>query len=290
VSFQQIRDRAGRVRGIPLQAVLLAAGAVQDQHDKAKWHTAQGVIAVTGPKFMNWSRGVGGGGAIDLAIHLCNMGFKDAVEWLWRRFPDRRIPEQARMSTKPSLSLPPPDAGELSRVKHYLVAARAIPPAVVEPLIESGRLYADSRANAVFVLLGNRSTPVGAELRATGQRPWRGMAPGSSKDLGFFDVRPAEAEGILKDSPAGVILCESAIDALSCFAIHPRHRCISTAGARPNPCWLASLIQQGHQVHCGFDADPTGENMARAMIALHPTVQRLRPSVHDWNDVLRAAA
>ena len=283
MSFQQIRERAGSVRGISLQAVLLAAGAVQDRYDKAKWHTAQGVISVTGPKFMNWSRGVGGGGAIDLAIHLYRMGFKDAVEWLWRSFPDRRVPEQAQMSTKPSLSLPPPDAGELSRVKHYLAAARAIPPAVVEPLIESGRLYADSRANAVFVLLGKGSTPVGAELRATGQRPWRGMAPGSLKDLGFFDVRPAEAEGI--------ILCESAIDALSCFAIHPRHRCISTAGARPNPCWLASLIQQGHQVHCGFDADPTGESMARAMIALHPTVRRLRPPAHhDWNDVLRAAA
>ncbi len=282
VSFQQIRDRAGRVRGIPLQAVLLAAGAVQDQHDKAKWHTAQGVISVTGPKFMNWSRGVGGGGAIDLAIHLYSMGFKDAVEWLWRRFPDHRVLEQAQMSTTPALSLPSPHAGELSRVKHYLVADRAIPPAVVEPLIECGRLYADSRANAVFVLLGNRSTPVGAELRATGQRPWRGMAPGSSKDLGFFDVSPVEAEGI--------ILCESAIDALSCFAIHPRHRCISTSGARPNPCWLASLIQQGRQVYCGFDSDPTGENMARAMIALHPTVQRMLPSAHDWNDVLRAAA
>jgi hypothetical protein len=28
--------------------------------------------------------------------------------------------------------------------------------------------------------------------------------------------------------------------------------------------------------------------MARAMIALHPTVQRLRPPHHDWNDVLKA--
>lgn len=38
------------------------------------------------------------------------------------------------------------------------------------------------------------------------------------------------------------------------------------------------------------EADPTGEAMARAMLALHPTVRRLRPSAHDWNDVLRAAA
>lgn len=282
MTFQQIRDRAGRVRGISLQAVLLAAGAVQDRYDKAKWHTAQGVISVTGPKFMNWSRGIGGGGAIDLAIHLNNLGFKDAVEWLWRRFHGFDGPEQAWTTTKPSLRLPPPAAGQLSRVKHYLVADRSIPPAVVEPLIESGRLYADGRANAVFLLLGKRGAPIGAELRGTGPRPWRAMAPGSRKDIGFFDVHADNAEGI--------VLCESAIDAISCFTLHPWYRCISTAGARPDPLWLAPLIRHGCPVYCGFDADATGEAMASAMIAIHPAVRRLQPPAHDWNDVLRAAA
>jgi len=63
---------------------------------------------------------------------------------------------------------------------------------------------------------------------------------------------------------------------------------LSTAGARPNPHWLPPLLVQGCQVYCGFDADPTGDAMAQAMIALHPRVQRLRPSQHDWNDVLKA--
>jgi hypothetical protein len=30
--------------------------------------------------------------------------------------------------------------------------------------------------------------------------------------------------------------------------------------------------------------------MADAMIALYPRVQRLRPSQHDWNDVLKVRA
>ena len=72
--------------------------------------------------------------------------------------------------------------------------------------------------------------PVGAELRGTTERRWRGMAPGSQKDRGFFAI-PAEARATL-------VLCESAIDALSCFALHPDYRCLSTAGARPNPRWL----------------------------------------------------
>ena len=70
----------------------------------------------------------------------------------------------------------------------------------------------------------------------------------------------------------------------------PHRRCLSTAGARPNPRWLAPLLNQGCEVYCGFDADPAGDDMARAMIALHPTVKRLRPPEHDWNDVLRAQA
>jgi hypothetical protein len=258
--------------------VLLAAGAAQDRCDKAKWHTAQGVISVTGMKFMNWNSGVGGGGAIDLAIHLNGMGFKDAVEWLWRRFPRSAIPGHVPLPPRPELKLPPPDESSLWRVKRYLVGERGLAPALIDPLVESGRLYADNRANAVFLLLGKQETPVGAELRGTSGRPWRGLAPGSRKDLGYFAVHAAQ--------PEGIILCESAIDAASCFAIHPRCHCISTAGARPNPSWLAPLIRQGCPVYCGFDADPAGESMARAMIAIHPTIKRLRPSQHDWNDVL----
>lgn len=279
MNFQQIRDRADCVRGIPLSSVLLATGAEPDLFDKAKWHTAQGVISVTGMKFMNWSRCAGGGGAIDLAIHLNNMGFKEAVEWLWRHFPDPGRPEQSQPGPRPGLRLPQPDAGQLRRVERYLVRDRGITPALIERLIQSGGLYADNRANAVFLLLGKENTPVGAELRGTSRRQWRGMASGSRKELGYFSIPAAHTEGI--------ILCESAIDAISCFMIHPRHRCISTAGARPNPRWLAPLIRQGPQVYCGFDADPAGESMARAIIALHPTVKRLRPSLHDWNDVLK---
>lgn len=281
MSFQQIRDRADIVRGISLESVLLASGAEGDRHDHTKWRTAQGNISVTGAKFMNWTRGVGGGGAIDLAMHLNGMGFKEAVEWLWRNFHGwQAAPPVA--PPKKDLRLPRPHCGALGRVKDYLVGVRGLPPAVLNPLIASGRLYADDRANAVFVLLGEGNVPVGAELRGTSGRPWRGMAPGSRKDLGFFAAQAAEVDN--------VILCESAIDAISCLVIHPRSRGISTAGAQPNPTWISPIIQANWPVYCGFDADPAGESMASAMIALHPTIRRLRPSHKDWNDVLRSRA
>ncbi len=280
MTFPQLRARADVLRAIPLAAVLPLCGAQPDRDDPHKWHTSQGVLSVTGAKFMNWNRGVGGGGAIDLVIHLHRLSFKEALDWLGRHFAGVLIPEPVAPTAPPRLKLPPPDPNQLGRVKHYLVAERRIDPALLDPLLQSATLYADPRANAVFLLRDEHNTPVGAELRGTTARPWRGLAPGSSKDLGFFSVPAAP--------PPGIILVESAIDALSCFTLHPQHRCISTAGARPNPRWLASLIQQGSQVYCGFDADFTGDDMARALIARHPTVQRLRPSQHDWNDVLRS--
>ena len=55
-------------------------------------------------------------------------------------------------------------------------------------------------------------------------------------------------------------------------------------GARPNPRWLPALLYQPLAFYCGFDSDATAEQM----IASHPSICRLRPSQHDWNDLLRS--
>ena len=280
VTFAQLRDLADQLRITPLESVLRRSGAHPDPSDRHKWHTSRGVLSVTGAKFMNWNRAQGGGGAIDLVMHLHQLSFGQAVRWLAESFPGPFRPQPQPPPPQATLALPPPDPAKLWRVRQYLVRERWLPAALVESLIQSGTLYADHRANAVFLLLGKEKQPVGAELRGTTPRPWRGLAPGSQKDLGFFAVPSAPLPAL--------ILVESAIDAISCFALHPGHRCLSTAGARPNPHWLAALINQGYSVQCGFDADPTGDHMARALIALHPTVRRLRPPQHDWNDVLHA--
>jgi hypothetical protein len=279
MTFQEIRERANRVRSIPLQEVLLLAGAKRDRYDKAKWHTARGVTSCTSAKFMNWNQGVGGGGAIDLAMHLNNLGFKAAVRWLCHNFPnlDRRQPLEPACASE--FLLPPQDPGKLPAVKRYLTEERGIAPLLTQRLIESGRLFADSRANAVFLLLGKENKPVGAELRGTTTVRWRGMAPGSRKDLGYFSVSAPAAKT--------AILCESAIDAISCLELHPSCLCVSTSGARPNPRWLPWLIRQGFEIYCGFDSDSTGETMASNMIALHPGIKRLRPDKHDWNNTLK---
>jgi hypothetical protein len=303
MTFAQRRELAARVRDLPLERVLPLCGGRPDHRDHRQWHTSAGTLSVTGAKFMNWTLGAGGGGAIDLVIHLRHLDFKSAVDWLASHFsaalpPEpREIGPTARAAPAPTtisrgepgappaaseLRLPQPVPSQLARVRDYLITVRHLPARLVATLIDSGTLYADARANAVFLLRDEHHLPVGAELRGTTGTPWHGLAPGSRKDLGCFAI-PVEPRPV-------VVLCESAIDALSCFVFHPAYRCLSTAGARPEPRWLRPLLEQGCQVYCGFDADPTGDAMAEAMIALHPRVQRLRPTRHDWNDVLKAQA
>lgn len=291
------RQRTDRLRAVPLTEVLRLCGAQPDRFDRRKWHTAQGALSITGAKFMNWTHGVGGGGAIDLVIHLRSVGFKEALQWLDRHFPTPLTAPDPPSPQKPPLQLPTPQPVHLERVRNYLIIQRGLPSDLIHSVIRSGSLYADHRANAVFVLLGKQNNPVGAELRGSGPLLWRGMAPGSQKDLGFFAAPvpppsplPSQPPVCRSGRPPAIILCESAIDALSCFVLHPDHRCISTAGARPNPAWLPDLLSKSSSVFCGFDGDPTGEAIANAMIAHHPTVRRLRPPIHDWNDTLRSLA
>jgi hypothetical protein len=288
MNFDELRQLAAQMRELPLESVLRARGAVPDRRDKHKWQTDQGSLSITGARFMNWQQGIGGGGAIDLTLHLGEPDFRAAVLWLARnvagiaardQLPTPR-PSSTPAGTKRVLRLPLRNDGKLPRVIDYLVHERRLPEALVNSLIDGERAYADDRGNAVFLLVaGKPHRVVGAELRGTGASTWRGMAAGSSKDAGFFWIGDALSQRI--------VLCESAIDAISCHALDRERICISTSGVRPHPRWLPALIARGHTIHCGFDADQAGDEATNAMITRHPVIQRLRPSAKDWNDVLR---
>ena len=273
------RERTNRLRAIPLTDILRAADARPDPHDPAKWHTRRGTLSVNGAKFFNWNEATGGGGAIDLAMHLQGLVFRQAIDWLAQRFAVPSEDVAASSQTPRPLVLPVPDPEAWSTIIRYLNGPRRLPMAALQTLHASDDLYADHRHNAVLLLRNERNEPVGAELRGTGPLTWRGMAPGSRKDNGYFALGPPH--------PKTIVLCESAIDAISCHSLSPDRLCISTSGARDNPAWMPALLARGLPVYCGFDADETGECMAQTMIARHPTVQRLRPTCHDWNDVLR---
>jgi hypothetical protein len=298
VNRDDFRGQADLVRAIPLEVVLTTWGSVRDRRDKSQWRTPRGPLAVTGTKFFNWHACQGGGGAIDLVMHLGDMDAGAAIQWLQRNLYSAASASSptASISTNPQpqppssytpvadsarqpLHLPAPAPTRLPRVRQYLAEQRCLAEDILNRLIDAGKIYADGRGNAVFLMVaGKANRPIGAELRGTGHRVWHGLALGSSRDAGYFWI------GV--PGPHKIILCESAIDAISCHQLHSESICISTAGIRPDAPWLDPLIARGYDIHCGFDADEAGETASRQMIARHPTIQRLRPPAHDWNDAL----
>ena len=48
------------------------------------------------------------------------------------------------------------------------------------------------------------------------------------------------------------------------------------------------MLRMQCPIFCGFDADGAGDEAAGIMISLHPTISRLRPTLHDWNEMLMA--
>lgn len=275
-----MRDLAP-LRAVPLADVMQRLGATRDARDKERWKTHRGPVSVTGMRFFNWHEHAGGGGAIDLVMHLRSANFKDAVAWLQDAFGHVNA---AMAGTSQSINrvFQPPQRNDrmLARVIRYLEDERAIPPEVLAMLLGANAVYADARGNAVFLHLDRRGRPIGAELRGTTSVQWQGMAAGSRKAMGYFAAGLADADE--------VVLCESAIDAISCHALRPAAHCISTAGACSDRAWLPRVLASARPVWCGFDADEPGTIAARAMIARHPTIRRLCPKTHDWNDDLKA--
>lgn len=300
------RDRADAVRSLPLELVLEEWGANRDRRDRHRWHTDRGVLSIneTCVKFFNWQEQTGGGGAIDLVMHLGRMDVRAAVTWLEERFsigihtstasPHVSASHAARSRKPCTLHLPEPDPAQLDRVRRYLTEQRRLSLEIIEPLIESGRIYADHRANAVFLMVvGKPHRAIGAELRGTGPQVWRGLAKGTRKDAGYFWVGAVSSSKSSGPCTGEIILCESAIDAISCHQIHAAREvatiCISTAGARSQLPWLEPLLHRGYTIHCGFDDDNAGNRACHLLLRNYPSIKRLIPSAHDWNDVLTRA-
>jgi hypothetical protein len=301
VTSDDFRRRADAVRSIPLQVVLTCWGAKRDRHDRSGWRTARGPLSVTGSKFFNWQQETGGGGAIDLVMHLSGWDVGAAVSWLEQHLGcgpaagssttnsnsgngSRPSGGTAKARHRGPLRLPAANLANLQRVRRYLTQQRGLAADILQPLIDAVKVYADQRGNAVFLMVaGKANRPVGAELRGTRPRAWRGLAPGTRKDAGYFWVGAGNSKKI--------VLCESAIDAISCFQLHSGQPdwaciCISTAGVRPDAPWLLPLLARGYHIYCGFDDDQAGNAASRQMITRHPSIQRLRPPAHDWNDAL----
>jgi len=301
-----------QVRGIDLEDTMRALGGVQDRYDTHKWQVAGEHISINGEKFYNHDRQSGGGQSIDLVMHVGGYTFRQAVAYLnhaggsdlavaaaaqYGARQGQEIVERERDA--PARFMPPTrDEGRWPQVRAYLVEQRGIPRGMVDELHARGALYADRRANAVFIRQDAEGRAVGASLRGTAPgSQFQGLALGSRRGEGHFSFSLGEP------APYRVPqyhIAESPIDALSRAALaqHVGERgeftFVSNDGHGELPRrQIEEGLARGALVHCGFDNDTGGDKLWQQVTEAYPraeAVVRERPpaDAKDWNEALQA--
>ncbi len=301
-----------QVRGIDLEDTMRTLGGVQDRYDKHKWQVAGEHISINGEKFYNHDRQSGGGQSIDLVMHVGGYTFRQAVAYLNRAGgPELAVAAAAQYGARqgqeiverergePARFMPPVrDEGRWAQVRAYLTEERAIPAGMVDELHARGALYADRRANAVFLRTGAEGQAVGASLRGTAPgSQFQGLALGSRRDEGHFSFTVGEPVAYRVPQ---YHIAESPIDALSraALALQAGERgefiFMSNDGHGELPRrQIGEGLARGALVHCGFDNDAGGDLLWAQVQEAYPRAEaivRERPpaGAKDWNEALQA--
>lgn len=297
-----IRALADHARNLPLEEVAEQLGGSRSRHDKQRWDFPGCSVWIgrggDSQRFFDHHAGRGGGGAIDLAMHVLGCDFKAALASLAALegspgATDRRgIPAGPRAVSTGAAPFVAPKACPqyLPRLSEYMTRTRGLPPSIVTPVVKLGLAYPDSRRNAVFLCHSPDGQVTGAELRGTGSAPFKGMAPGSSRGIGFFTLAHA--------APSELVVVESALDALAYRALYPASAAtiISTAGVMPACPVLLELAKMLaiEDIVIAYDNDTAGDVAADQLmdsLAVDGlTMRRRRPWLKDWNDIVAAGA
>ncbi|QLE52935.1 DUF3991 domain-containing protein (plasmid) [Nostoc sp. C057] len=310
-SKNQWLQQATLLRELALEDVAWQLGLNRDRNQANRWKGHGNIINIDGTKFYDFAPGSqkGGGGAIDLVMHVNNCDFKKAIAWLSDRFGESGVMRAAIARTKeevikaiqqqpiPQFTPPPEDSSQWLAVYNYLTQKRGLPESLVTAVYESGLVYADERKNAVFGMRTLTGEVMGAFVRGTvGQdNTFMGYAKGTKRaDCWFYLRLGVQASSDESDEIKRVILCKSPIDTLSVAALEmeihngePPDRTMYMAVDSPQSLPL-EFLRTIKRIGVTFDNDELGNEAARAVKELLPQAQIVMPDESDWNQQLLA--
>lgn len=294
--MSNLREQANRARQLPLTDVASYLGGARHSQDKQRWDFQNCAVWIgkgeNGHRFYDHHTCQGGGGAIDLTMYVLGCSFKHAIGRLNSLtgddipLPNPPVPSGLPANEPDSFSLPKAYVQHHGIVFDYLTNTRGLPVHVVELVMAAGDVYADSRRNATFVCRAPNGHVTGAELRGTGKTPYKGMAVGSRRGIGFFMVT--------HPTPIELVVVESALDALAYQALFTASAAtiISTAGVVSTCPALVNLANHlgVTDIVIAYDSDVAGDKSAELLMASLKggclTVRRRVPCCKDWNDIL----
>ena len=290
---KKLLDAATTARDIPLVDVMESFGCVQKDNDPKNWDTPVGRISLQefnsstlADVFYNHDLSKGGGGAIDLVMHLGGYNFKEAMAHIAANLGGVATAEAAALhSVKKTIREAAAEpvapyvvpAGVDSTWPHvfdYLTKTRGISVDVVNRYHKLGHLRSDAYQNVVVV----NNSKNGHSLRGT--------LPGSNFKgargaKGFFCPNSG-------NTTTPVFVCEGALDALSLHSLGLS--AIATHGSTDMAALHAFLLRYkaaGYHLVAAFDNDDAGARMAQAVLSWSDVgASYARPRGKDWNDDL----
>jgi Toprim-like/Protein of unknown function (DUF3991) len=266
-------------------------------------------IVVTGGRWFDNKANIGGGGAIDLVMHIGGVDFIAACRSLADQFrplaagqsdlsfpsSSQRQPAPRRKPFEELLALyATRDDSNWPIARAYLVEQRKIPADLVNRLHASGSIYANSHSpnpSLVFLHRDRHGDVCGATLRDTRHQSAFRPCLGNKVSAWFAVGNLAKAER--------VVAVESPIDALSYFSLFGRPdgslTVVSCAGAMVPQALMFHACDRRQAFVVALDNDPAGERgwlKARTETAdwVIFNLPSERPKHKDWNDDLVATA
>lgn len=262
-----------------------------------EWVGGSHIINIDGSKFSDLAPGshFKGNHAIDLVKHVNQCNQTTAIAWIGERFGEvgakRAAIAHAQkvtadiIQTQPVPQFTPPveDKANWSGVEHYLTQKRGIPSDCVQMLHNQGLIYADSKANVVFVMRDLEGNTKGAFLEGTTNK-FSGYELGTVRRNSWFYFTLGKKPS---DKTSTAVLSFSPIDTISVAMLEylfkgiPENRTVYMAVDDTSNLPVERLRNVAH-VQVAFN-QPT---VARAVKELLPHSTQLKCESGDWNTQL----
>jgi Toprim-like/Protein of unknown function (DUF3991) len=276
-------DDLRRLRELDLTKICAIHDLKQDANEPRQFKNESHRITLKGFGWYDHKETKGGGGAINLVMHLRHLTFNEAMAFLESQdlstiTTTKTAPDNKQASG--NSYVPTRFDANLQHVINYLTTTRGINPALVQWCVDKGIIYADGFKNCVFMY-----GPKGCELRGTSKTKWR-AAHGRLEQPFLLPCA----------NTSTIAIVENAIDALSYRQIHKSHA-VAAIGGNANKTimtWVVELVKSKWHIEIAsaFDNDNGGDTAHAALLKIaeehgvKDRIYRLKPTCKDWNDDL----
>jgi Plasmid recombination enzyme len=281
------------LRSVSLEQVAAALCLESDDKSRPTWRHQGHQIRINGAQFYDWdeTQMKGGGGAIDLVMHVLRSDFKSAVAWLADRFGATAVQVAgsyhaqmvAQEAEIPGFAAPNEAPEQWPAVRADFVAQQ-LPGALIDQLHEQGLLYADEAGAVIFLQRDLVTRSVTGAYRVSGDG-FSGTLLGSDRANGrFYWLRG----GAVTDEVQQVVVGQTPIDVLALGLMGPmpkvRTMYLSVDGVLPL-AYLRGFAAK--RVRVAMNRDTIGERLAQEAREELPQVKQMQPEGVDWVESLR---